>query len=215
MESQRWSRLRYVVLGALVVVLLAWSGHSAVLRSIGAYLVVQDPLERADVVVVLGGHMPFRALEAAALYHEGWVPKVILTRDLRRREYYTLRALGITIPEERGYNREVLIRRGIPGEAIVMIEQEVSNTREELQSVVNELGKSDISTVIIATSKYHARRTRTIWRYLSQGQPRAIIRWAREDPFDADRWWKHRGFILAVVREYLGLLNYSFGFPLG
>jgi hypothetical protein len=38
---------------------------------------------------------------------------------------------------------------------------------------------------------------------------------ATGDPFDSERWWHERSFVLAVVREYLGLINYYAGFPIG
>lgn len=207
--------LQFFALGTFVAILLAWSGHSAVLRGMGTYLIVQDPLERADAIVVVSGHPPVRALEAATLYHEGWAPKVIVTRALRSKEYYMLQALGITVPEEREYNREILLKREVPLHAVILIEREAANTREELQTVVDVLRRSNWATAIIVTSKYHSRRSQKIWRYLTHGKPKAITRWARQDPFGVDRWWKERGPALAVVREYLGLLNYSFGFPLG
>ena len=67
-----------IVLVLLVVVLLGlvWWGASG----IGRWLVVEDPLERANAIVVLGGHVPFRAMEAAAIYGAGWAPEVWLSQ---------------------------------------------------------------------------------------------------------------------------------------
>ena len=53
---------------ALLVAALAFAAF-AVLEA-GAWLVVEDPLQPASVIVVLGGKVPFRAMEAAKLYKQ-------------------------------------------------------------------------------------------------------------------------------------------------
>src|SRR5882724_2167381 len=63
-----------LVLGALGGLLL-WG-----VSGLGRWLVVADPLERAAAVVVLSGGVPFRAVEAAAIYRDGWVREVWITR---------------------------------------------------------------------------------------------------------------------------------------
>ncbi len=44
------------------------------LRKLGHWLVVADPLEHAEAIVVLSGHLPFRAMEAASIYNRGVGP---------------------------------------------------------------------------------------------------------------------------------------------
>src|SRR5262249_4225106 len=63
----------------LIVVLLAVAGTAILLLNIGRWLVVEDPLEKANAIVVLSGRIPMRALEAARLYQSGWAPQVWLT----------------------------------------------------------------------------------------------------------------------------------------
>ena len=80
-------------------------------------------------------------------------------------------------------------------------------TNAERNNAINAL------PVILVTSKYHTRRTRLTWQYVSGGQSQPIVRAASGDPFDPESWWKTRGYALSVVREYLGLFNYYLGFP--
>jgi hypothetical protein len=61
--------------------------------------------------------------------------------------------------------------------------------------------------VILVTSKYHTRRTRVTWQYVSAGKSRPIVRPAVGDPFEPTQCWQRRSFALSVVREYLGLVN--------
>lgn len=199
---------------ALAVTLssLVYFGHPFLLRALGSYLVVEDPLERAPAVVVLAGEVPFRAMEAGQLYKEGWSPKIVLTRGKRDEAYHALEALGIKPID---YNREVLLRLGIPASAVLLIEEEVENTFQELSAVLRLLQDQGWGRVIVVTSKTHSRRVAQIWRYLTHGQQVAIIRWARRDPYTADGWWKKRTFAFVVLREYLGLVNLWLGLPMG
>ena len=46
-----------------------------------AWLVVSDPPQPSAAIVVLGGKVPFRAMEGASLYKQGWAREVWLTNQ--------------------------------------------------------------------------------------------------------------------------------------
>ena len=217
MLTKRFRNLSYIGLGIILICVVAYLALPVILTSIGGYLIVEDPLERASAIVVLGSDSPYRALEGAKLYREGWAPKVILTRPYRKRLFDTLESLGIHKKEVHELNYEVLLRSGVQPEAIVLIDQEVENTLTELKAVLQVLSPPSGTTLIIVTSKYHTRRTRKIWSYLSDENITGVIHWARDDDtvFDTERWWKNRDSIRMLVNEYGGLVNYWLGFPLG
>ena len=214
--SVRSRRLRRQVVrwgvGLLAAVALVALGYAPLLRGIGAVLVVQDPLERASAIVVLGGHLPFRAIEAADIYRAGWAPRVVLVRGARGEEGEALESLGIALPGEWELNQKILVRLGVPSSAILIPPGEAVDTIEELQIAANAI-RPDGAPVIFVTSKVHARRVHLTWHYVAGARWRGIIRPARMDPFDPAGWWRQKRFALAVVREYLGLLNYWAGFP--
>jgi uncharacterized SAM-binding protein YcdF (DUF218 family) len=276
------------------------------LRQIGSLLIVEDSLRPAAAIVALGGQAPFREIEAAKLYHGGLAPQVVIVREAPSAESEALQRLGVKKVPQWELARAVLIQQGVPGQAIVIPEDDAVGTLEELQAVWGALqqgawsreqgarGKrsevrdqrsdgaeqgagsveteagdqrsevrsqrsavSDESThrtqetqltqrtqnatvirhpfsvasnatnternnainapmpVILVTSKYHTRRTRLTWQYVSGGQSQPIVRAASGDPFEPESWWKTRGYVLSVVREYLGLFNYWLGFPVG
>jgi len=216
MLSRRFRHLVYMGLGIILICAVAYLAHPVLLRSMGGYLIVEDPLERASAIVVLSSELPYRALEAARLYKDGWAPKVILTRPHRKRHSSILESLGIHRMEVHELHYEVLLRSEVEVEAIVVIDEGVGNTLSELKTVLRALSPSIDTTLIIVTSHYHSRRTRNIWDYLTDGNVRGIIRWTTEDSlFDAERWWKNRNSIELLVHEYGGLVNYWLGFPLG
>ncbi len=206
----------YLGLGVIGICVLAYLVHPIVLHSVGAYLVVEDVLEPASAIVVLGGSAPLRALEAARLYKDGWAPRIILNQPQREENFYAFSSLGIDFVEQHEYNREALLHSGVPEDAIMVIEEEVENTLAELRAVLHSLYPPKETTLIIVTSNYHTRRTAAIWNHLTDGQVKGLIRWSRSDPsFDTTTWWKNRRSIRFLVNEYMGLINYWLGFPLG
>lgn len=208
----RGRRLSVAVASAGVLLGVLYVGHPLVLRGLGSYLVMEESLQKVPVIVVLAGEAPFRAMEAAELYKDGWATKIILTRGKRDQAYYALESLGIKFTD---YNREILLRLGIPGDAVVLLDEEVENTVQELSAVIRLLRANGWKHVIVVTSKTHSRRSAVIWNHLSQGNPKAIVRWAKRDPFVVDNWWKKRGYAFVVLREYLGLMNLWLGLPMG
>lgn len=198
----------------MAATLLAGFGHVPILREIASFLIVEDSLQPAAAIVALGGQAPFRQIEAAKLYHAGWAPIVFIVREGASDESHALQELGITTLPEWELSRKVLIHRGVPASAIVVPNAEAVGTLEELQAVYDALQSKD-APVILVTSKYHTRRTRLTWQYVTGGCSQPIVRAASRDPFDPDRWGQQRRFALSVVREYLGLVNYYAGFLVG
>jgi hypothetical protein len=108
----------------------------------------------------------------------------------------------------------VLLKKGVPSSAIIVPKGRAEGTLEELKLAFNTIGAVN-KPVILVSSKFHTRRVRLTWGYVTHGESAAIVRAAEGDPFDPARWWRERRFILSVVREYLGLINYYAGFPVG
>jgi uncharacterized SAM-binding protein YcdF (DUF218 family) len=198
--------------GIFAAIVLVGFAHASLFRGVASFLIVEDPLEPAAAIVVFGGQLPFREMEAARLYRAGWAPQVVIVRGLRREEAKALRNLRIEVKEGWELSREVLIRQGVPPSAIVVPEAEAAGTLEESRVAVRAL-KPENLPVILVTSKYHTRRARLTWNYVTQGRSKAVVRAAGRDPFDPAWWWHEPRFALAVVREYLGLVNYYAGFP--
>jgi uncharacterized SAM-binding protein YcdF (DUF218 family) len=196
----------------LAVVLSAGFAYVPILRELGSFLIVEDPLQPAAAIVALGGQTPFREIQAAKYYHSGFATHVVIVREAPSAESDALKELGIKKPQTWELARAVLIQQGVPPEAIVIPKDDARGTLEELQAAYAALVQKD-APVILVTSKYHTRRTRLTWQHVTGGRSQAIVRAATRDPFDPTQWWHQRRFVLSVVREYLGLINYYAGFP--
>jgi uncharacterized SAM-binding protein YcdF (DUF218 family) len=179
---------------------------------VGRWLFVEDKLEKAQAILVLSGRMPLRAIEAARLYNGGYAAEVWLTRPSEPAA--SLEAMHVAYLTEDFFNSRILMHEGVPATAIRVLEPPVANTADELRAATAELDRDGGSAVIIVTTKAHTRRVRTLWRELSSGRRRAIVRAPASDPFEPDRWWRNTRDVLDVVREVLGLLNAWAGLPL-
>lgn len=183
-----------------------------VFLGVGRWLMMEDPLEKAQAIAVLSGRMPLRAIEAAKLYRQGYAPKIWLTHSSEPGE--TLESMGIRYAGEEYYDTRVLIQRGVPAEAIHVLDPPIVNTADEINVISAALEREKDRSVIVVTSKAHTRRVRLLWRKLAAKQSRAIVRAASDDPFDPRHWWRTTSDALDIVREVLGLLNAWAGLPL-
>ncbi len=205
-------RRRLLLRWTLLVILLLAIGTVA-FRDAGYWLVREDPLGKADVIVVLSGGLPYRADGAASLFKSGYAPEVWVSRPEGPQQ--DLAGLGIHYVGEEEYNREILVHQGVPDAAIAILPDIIINTLQEVNEIAREMRRSGKHTVIIVTSPEHTRRVKALWARLVGDDPRLIVRGAPDDPFVAKRWWGNTRDALAVVREYMGLLNVWTGLRVG
>jgi uncharacterized SAM-binding protein YcdF (DUF218 family) len=208
--ERRETRKRGCSLAPLLLLILAIAGVVA-FRGIGRWLVVEDPLDRADAIVVLSGGLPYRAIEAAKIFRLGLAPQVWLTRPANPSS--VLGKMGISFEGEEGYSRAVLIHESVPESAIRILGPEIVNTEDEERVIISEMQATRASRVIIVTSPPHTRRVRALWQRLAPTGLTLIVRSASNDDYDADHWWRTTRDSLSVTRETMGLLNAWAGLP--
>jgi uncharacterized SAM-binding protein YcdF (DUF218 family) len=194
-----------------LVVLLTFAIGAIVFRHAGNWLVREDPLGKADVIVVLSGGMPYRANGAANIYKSGYAPEVWVSRPEGPQQ--DLAPLGIHYVGEEEYNRDILIRQGVPDSAIEILPDIIINTQQEVNEISRDMRRTGKRAAIVVTSPEHTRRVKALWAKLAGDDLRLIVRAAPGDPFDPNHWWGDTRDALAVVREFLGLLNLWAGLP--
>jgi uncharacterized SAM-binding protein YcdF (DUF218 family) len=196
-----------LVMLALLAGVATWA-----FRKVGRWLVDPDALQHARAIVVLNGKIPFRALEAADLYRQGWATGVWLLQDEPDEADETFAKLGIRHPSDQEYDQQVLERLGIPKEAIRILEPPTTNTVSETTLIADELRRQGGDKAILVTSPMHTRRTKAIWRIVVGDHPQVILRYDASEPCDPDHWWRATQDVEAVVHELLGLVNTYLGF---
>lgn len=196
--------------GALAAGLLLILAAIVVPRA-GAWLVVADPLVKADAIIVLGGTMYERQLEAVDLFNEQWAPRIYLFREIADWGEVELLKRGITYTRSVDVQIDAMLRLGVPRDAIHVLDQ-ANSTAEESTHVLNLVTRQNYGRVIIVTSKQHTRRARLVMRRRLAGTAtQVIVRWSRYDLADVDRWWANRSTLRFTLFETQRLLGYWIG----
>ena len=202
----RKPRLILSIAGSLIFLMLL------VLLNLGRWLDREDPPQKAAAIAVLSGRMPYRALEAARLYNQGYAPQIWLSYSVEPGA--TLEKLSVPYAGEEFYDRLVLLHQGVPDSAIHILGPPIVNTADEMRTFGQALRKENLHRIILVTSKVHTRRAAVLWNHLSAKDGEAVVRGAAGDGYDPGQWWRNTGDALDVVRELLGLLNAWAGLPL-
>lgn len=178
---------------------------------LGAWLVVEDPLDKADAIVVLGGTMYERPMEAVELYKEGWAPRIYLFRQIADWGEAVLVERNFQYTREVDLQVEVMGRLGVPREAIGILDQ-ANSTAEEADDLLALVTREKFSRVIVVTSKQHTRRARLVMnRKVNPAGVAVISRASRFDRSDVERWWTTRSTARFTLFEFQRLLGYWLG----
>jgi uncharacterized SAM-binding protein YcdF (DUF218 family) len=199
------------LLGLCALTLLA-ACHRPLLRLVGAALVVEDPPQHADAIVVVAGGTPSREAVAATLFRQGWAPRVIISRAVTTPAVRELIALGVRPLDLQGESRLALEKYGVAPDRIVSLGVPVTTTEPEL-AVVRDVARAErYRRVILVTSPPHARRVRLIWsREGTADHIEGLVVAAPNIEFAVDGWWRRRRAAEALLHEYLGLLAIYLG----
>jgi uncharacterized SAM-binding protein YcdF (DUF218 family) len=200
------ARLWLLLLGSFVFAALL------LFLNLGRWLVVDDPLHKADAIAVLSGNMPSRALEAARVYRQGYASQVWLTHSTEPGA--ALAELSIPFAGEEFYDKQILMHQGVPETAIQVLDPPIVNTADEMKIIGDALRMRNLHSVILVTSPVHTRRVRTLWNHISAENGTALVHAVSDDAFDPAHWWRTTHDALDVVREILGLANAWAGLPL-
>jgi uncharacterized SAM-binding protein YcdF (DUF218 family) len=193
------------------IVLSLFAAGVVSFRHAGRWLIREEPLSSADIIVVLSGGMPYRAEEAGKIFRMGYAREVWVSRPESPAD--ELGRLGIRFVGEEEYNRQILVQEGVPKTAVRILPETIINTEQEMQEVGREMQRTGKSRVIIVTSPEHTRRVGTLWKKLVGQHFALIVHAAEQDPVDPDHWWRNTRDALTVFREMLGLINAWAGLP--
>jgi len=196
---------RALLIAAVVIAAgTAWSVYH-----LGAFLYDEQPLQRADAIFVFAGTRMERALEAADLYKQGYATLVVLTEELSDGAIDALARRGIMVPTDAEVARDVMIRLGMPPDAIVIAPGVHNSTGQEAQTLRSLARVRGWRRVIVVTSKFHTRRAGLAARREVGGMGVEVIaRGSRYDSADAAHWWRTRSDVRWVLLETEKLIAY-------
>ena len=188
----------WVVCAASFCLLLAGIAYPLTLTWLAKFLLLSQPPERADLILILGGDFygP-RALLGAELGKLGYAPKVLISGALYENRLEGEFAIRFLV--ERGYRRELFISFPSP----------TRSTIEEAIALCPALSRLGARKVLIVTSAYHSRRANIVFRLFCPGvQFRSAA--AADPQFEVEKWWKKPQYRRVFFSEWTKLIGTVF-----
>jgi uncharacterized SAM-binding protein YcdF (DUF218 family) len=188
------------LLGLLMLCLFAgiiYLARNPLLRAAGGFWIVEDRMEPADVIVVIGDDdfTADRATEAAALFHGGWAPLIVASGRMLR-PYSTVADLMTRDLES----------RGVPAKAIVRFSHRANTTLEEAKDLQVLIAQNGWRRILLVTSNYHTRRARYIFRKVLPSNVSLEVVGAFDAEFEPATWWQSRQGRKIFLLETMGYL---------
>ena len=198
-SPQRGSVLLWLLVALLLALVLApiYVLRAPLLRALGEWWVVDERLEKAQAIVVLGGDSVRgdRVRHAVALYRQGWAPRLVLSGPSIR-SYFS---------EAELMEREAT-ELGVPAAHLIVARHPAASTLGEAVALGSVLAEHNFRKVIVVSSNFHTRRVRRIYRAVFRPQGTQVFVSAAPDfNFDPRRWWQQREgravLLLEVVKS--------------
>ncbi|MBV9355416.1 MAG: YdcF family protein [Chloroflexi bacterium] len=191
-------------LAALVVALLAVVGvlgAARLLPAVGTFLVVSEPLEPADAIIVLAGNAPARLPHAEDLFHQGLAPLLIVSDEEVHTQtldttWSRLYALGVVASD-------------LPASALtILTDPPPESTLDEAERDAAMLQARGLHSAILVTDPFHSRRARLLFGAEFARHGLTVRSSPNADQLDLPHWWMDRAARRMVVEEYVKLGAY-------
>jgi uncharacterized SAM-binding protein YcdF (DUF218 family) len=200
----RLRRLGIVVLVLAGVGAGAWLAREPLLRGAADLWIVSDVVTQADVVAVLGGQIDARPFAAADLYHRGLVKKVLVSDNQDSRA-----AVIGAVPGHTEGNRRVLLKLGVPENAIETFGQANGSTRDEVVALREWVERHGAKSIIIPTEVFVSRRVRWVFNREFAGRDIRIQVTSLEPPdYTWREWWKTDVGLVTFQNEVIKYIYY-------
>jgi uncharacterized SAM-binding protein YcdF (DUF218 family) len=188
----------------LFVLILLFIFRAPILRGMGNWLINEDPLEKADVIVELGGNSMERSAMAAQLYKFGYAPRVLTTGS---NESGPLLAIGLHLTEAEN-SKQGLMRYGVP-DSLIDVLNEGTSTIEEAEALKKYALSHHFKRMIVVTSKFHTARVHKYFnRVFKNSEVALIVRGADPLKYKTDHWWYSEEGLMMVNNEYVKSFYY-------
>jgi uncharacterized SAM-binding protein YcdF (DUF218 family) len=172
-----------LLIALLLLIGVIYLARYPLLRVAGNFWTIEDTVQHADAIVVLGDDNfgGDRASRAAELFRAGWAPQVVASGRMLR----TYMSVADLIARD-------LESRGVPPSAVVRFAQYAADTREEAEALRQLATDRGWHRLLVVTSNYHTRRARYIFRKVFPPAITVLVVSAPDSDFNPDNWWDSR-----------------------
>ncbi len=201
--ARRPPRLLLFASCLLILVSCVWTS-GLWLPAIGEFLVVSDPLEAAEAVLVLGGGGPQRVAGGVEVFQAGYAAWFVVTDN------------WVNMPGVRADYAELMrteaMWQGVPAERILSVPEKTRTTYEEALALRTFVEGRGWSSLIVVTDPFHTRRARQMFQDAFRGAGvRIVVRSVNPSWYDPARWWQNDDALRETWTEYMKLGLYFVG----
>lgn len=166
----------------------------------GCLLVVDEPPEKVDVIVVLAGDRGNRTQKGVELFRQGYAPQIIMSGAIVYDQ--------TTIAE---LMKRHALRLGVPEQSVIL-EPYADSTYENAVYTKKIMHQHDFGSAIIVSSDYHMRRVKYLFTREFRGTGVRLVFCPAQDPaFNPRQWWSSNKSMMTTVSEYIKLAGYALG----
>jgi uncharacterized SAM-binding protein YcdF (DUF218 family) len=184
-----------------------WVGRSLWMPAIAAPLTTEDTIVPVDVIVVSNAFARADTLEAADCFSAGVSRHIVLPfwqGDAVDRE---VQALGVPWLSPTELATAILLKSGVPADAIEVLKEPVDGLNAEVASVGRFLRERRPRSILFITARSHTRRARWLLARVAPAETTVRVYAARRDRFRPETWWHSRDSGREVAMEYLRWIN--------
>jgi uncharacterized SAM-binding protein YcdF (DUF218 family) len=188
---------------AFLLAAVAWHYRVPLFTSLArAWEVNEKPME-SDAIIVLGGGLNTRPFEAVRLYNQHLAPRILIA-EVRPSP---VSDLGVA-PRETDYSRQVLIKLGVPAEAITTFGHDVTSTFDEATALHDWLLAQSATRVIIPTDFTHTRRVAWLMKHSLPPGTKVYTVSTPSLTYDQTNWWQREDGVIALQNEVIKNIYY-------
>jgi uncharacterized SAM-binding protein YcdF (DUF218 family) len=187
--------------GCLVLVgSLLYMFHTSILLAIGNFLIVQDPLQPADVIHVISG-LDHRTYYGIQLFKQGYGKYLFFTGG------WCAEIQGVHADR----STQLSIEQGIPTDAIRADSYQVTSTFQEAERLKLWIDQTHtpVHSIMVVSDPHHMQRARWAYQQVFGNDVKLIM---APVPFDQtpyhQRWWEDDASRSMVREEYIKIIYY-------
>lgn len=164
----------------------------------GRFLVVEEPIQKSDAIIVLSGDKGERVEKAAELYHQGYGTYFVISGGI---VYNDVTAAQLM--------KEHALQLGIP-EKMIILEDRADSTYENADFTRQIIENYPIHSAVVVSSNYHMKRVKMIFdRDFKSSKIKLYYAGAKDRYFNKGQWWSNNKSIMITITEYLKMIGYA------
>jgi uncharacterized SAM-binding protein YcdF (DUF218 family) len=206
-KIKRRSVLLIFILGLVSIFLLPLFFTQPFLSLLTSYLVIEDSLERCDLIFVPSGGLPFRFLKAIALLKQGWAEKIVLVISTPSPLQQKFNQLYPQFSKERLLTT-IIEQENLEENQLYLLKNSKS-TYLDTQRLLEFYRAQPFTKAIVVTSPYHCRRTLITLRKIFKNRPVKFISRPLFPPQSYSQLFVEKDdWLVQIFEEYFKLLYY-------